>query len=120
MSEEAEVEITLADLGEGKDYIRSIIVKSDIPSYNNKTFKYRALTGLEWVKAMRNTNLSRDQDPAESFQFIIEIGKMGITSPGVGKVFGEFPKDVIEQVSGAIAKISKPEEKAVESFPGNK
>jgi hypothetical protein len=114
---EPEIEITLADLTQGKDYIRKIVVKSENPNYDGKTFSYRALTGEEWVVAMRNAGLSGNQDPAESFQFIIEVGKLGVTTPGIGKVFGKFPKEVIEQVGSAIANISKPQEKAVESFP---
>lgn len=106
-----EIEITVQDITEGTNFTRAIKIKSDNPNYDGKTIRYRALTGEEFASAMEKSGLSQDQNPSDSFKFLIEVGKIGVTTPGIGKIFGKLDKEIITEVGSAILGVSQIDEK---------
>lgn len=116
MKDKPEIELTIDDITKGSEYVRSIVIESKNPHYDGKTIKYRSLTGEEMADAMTKAKMGRSQDPADSIKLMIEIGKTGVVSPGIGKAFGKLPNDVITSVGSAILGVSQPSEKDVEKI----
>jgi hypothetical protein len=116
MSNEVEIEMTVQDILEGSAFKRSIKIKSSNPNYDNKTIFYRALTGEEFAKAMEKSGLSKDQDPSDSFRFLIEVCKIGIVTTGIGAKAGSLDTDIISTIGAAVLGVSDIKEKAVEKF----
>lgn len=114
----AEIELSIQDLTLGKDFTRSIVIKSENPNYDNKTIKYRALTATEFTIAMEKAGLGKEQDPSSSFKFLIRACEMGIVTPGIGPKAGTLDKDIITEVGGKILGVSQSNEaKVAKTFP---
>lgn len=112
---DVEIELTIEDITKGSNYTRNIVIESDNPHYDGKTIKYRTLTGEEMAQAMKASKTGRGTDPADSIAFMIEVGKIGVVTPGIGKVFGQLPNEIILTVGGAILNVSQPSEADVEA-----
>jgi hypothetical protein len=111
-----EIELTLQDITEGSNFIRSVVLRSSNPNYNGKTIKYHSLDGDRFALAMENAGLTGNQDPSESFRFLMEICKLGIVNKEVARMFAKADQDVIQQVGKLILGVSKLDEKQTENF----
>lgn len=111
-----EIDLTPEDITLGSQYSRKLVLQSTNPHYNGKTVEYRALTGKEFSKVMRKVGLSREQDPAESYEFLIAIGEIGIKNQSIASKFGDLDNDVITQLGNAILGITNVSDKDVDKF----
>ena len=116
MIETPEIEIAPEDITEGAKYTRKVKVQSANPFYNGKTFIIRSLKAGEFGRAMKKAGLSRDQDPAESFDFMLETCRLGIVNKAIADQVNVIDEDVILQVGSAIMAVTNPSERMVEDF----
>jgi hypothetical protein len=114
--ETPEIEIAPEDITEGAKHTRKVKVKSSNPFYDSKTFIIRSLKAGEFSRAMKKVGLSRDQDPAESFDFMLEACRLGIVNKAVADQVNLIDEDVILQVGSAILAVTNPSERSVENF----
>jgi hypothetical protein len=85
-----------------------------VEAYGGMEFEIRPLTGKEFKKAMKIAAVSKDDDPIESFDLMLELCKVGITTPGIAQI--DLFSDAYMEIGIAILQITKPEEREIEDF----
>ena len=116
MIETPEIEITPEDITEGAKHTRKVKVQSSNPFYDGKTFVIRSLKAGEFGRAMKKAGLSRDQDPVESYDLMLEACRLGIVNKAIADQVNIIDEDVILQIGSAIMAVTNPPERMVENF----
>jgi hypothetical protein len=104
-----------AEIDEGIKYERTVVTKSNNPTYDNRSFGIRSLRGGEY-RAILNKINPRPQNMADANVLAYEACKKGLLNEAIVKRLDDIDADVILQIGSEILEVSKPMEEEVEDF----